>query len=85
MDKDIFISQVFEQLQKMPTDQKDAWILTKAKLLSEAEQQDFMMSLTGEKMITYMPAEDEIWTFCEKVQNSDIVMEYETHYCEFRG
>ena len=83
MEKDHFISRIEEQLQKMSEAQKDAWILTKAKLLPEPEQQDFMLSLNGEKMIGYMPAEFEIQQFCEKVRKGDICVEYETHYCEF--
>lgn len=30
-----------------------------------------------------MPEQDDIKTFCEKVKNGDIFVEYETHYVEF--
>lgn len=83
MEKDNFIEHIHNQLDKMSTKQKDEWILTRAKLLSEAEQQDFIMSLSGEKKITYMPTKVQIEDFCEKVKNGDISIEYETHYYEF--
>lgn len=85
LEKDTFIECVMEQLQKMSEAQKDAWILTKAKLLPESERRDFLMSLNGEKIVIYMPAEAEIERFCEKVRNGDIYVEYETHYYEFNS
>lgn len=83
MERIKFIDSIRELLRDMSAAQKDAWILTKAKLLSESEQQDFILSLKGEKIITYMPAEEDIEAFCQKVQNGDIYVEYETHYREF--
>lgn len=83
MERMMFIDQVKEQLEKMSESEKDEWILKRAKLLSESEQQGFFMSLTGEKTITYMPSKAEIEDFCEKVQNGDIYVEYEAHYYEF--
>lgn len=53
------------------------------KINRESEEQDFIMALTGEKKISYMPTEPQIEEFCEKVQNGDIFVEYETHYYEF--
>lgn len=79
----MFINQVKEQLNKMTDAQKDEWILAKAKLLPISEQQDFLMSLTGEKIITYMPTELEIKNFCQKVKDGDIYMAYVTEYFEF--
>ncbi len=35
------------------------------------------------KAIGDMPERDKITTFCEKVRNGDICVEYETHYVEF--
>lgn len=64
-------------------EEKDAWILTQANLTEESEAEDFIMSLTGEKKISYMPTELQIEEFCKKVQNGDIFVEYETHYYEF--
>jgi len=69
----------------MTAEQKDEWILTQASLTSESEQQDFLMSLSGEKKIIYMPALKEIEEFCADVQNGKIYVEYETHYCEFNS
>lgn len=63
--------------------QKDAWILEQAKLVPEAERHDFIMSLTGEKKIAYMPTETEIDEFCKRVWSGEIYVEYETHYYEF--
>lgn len=83
MEKSLFVDQVVEQLYKMSEKEKDEWILKRARLLDESEQQGFMMSLTGEKMITYMPSVSEIDEFCDKVQSGDIYVEYETHYYEF--
>lgn len=83
MEKNHFIADICKQLDKMSVEQKDAWILTRAELLSESEQQDFLLSLSGEKKITYMPAKAEIDEFCRKVKSGDISVEYETHYYEF--
>lgn len=83
MEKDSFIKLVWEQLQSMLPAQKDAWILSKAKLLPESKQEDFMMTLTGQKLIEYMPTEAEIVQFCQKVQDGQIYVEYDTCYCEF--
>lgn len=79
----MFIDLVKEQLCKMSEAEKEAWILTQAKLLAEYEQQSFLMSLSGEKKVMYMPGQGEIEDFCEKVENGDIYLEYETHYYEF--
>ena len=52
-------------------------------MIPEAERHDFIMSLTGEKKITYMPTETEIDEFCKRVWSGEIYVEYETHYYEF--
>jgi hypothetical protein len=79
----MFIKLVEEQLDKMSETEKDKWILEQAKLLKESKQQGFLMSLSGEKKIMYMPSQREIEEFCEKVENGEIYLEYETHYYEF--
>lgn len=83
MEKKDFINYINKLLQEMSVEEKDAWILTQAKLTEESEAQDFIMALTGEKKISYMPTELQIEEFCRKVQNGDIFVEYETHYYEF--
>ena len=85
MKNNAFEDHIIKLLQEMSVQQKDDWILIKAKLISETEQQDFIMSLTGEKKITYMPTETEIEEFCRKVNCGDIYVEYESHYCEFNS
>lgn len=79
----MFIKQVEEQLNRMSEAEKEEWILSQARLLEEREQQDFLMSLSGEKKIIYMPSQREIEEFCEKVKSGEIYLEYETHYYEF--
>ena len=79
----MFIKQVKEQLGKMSEAEKEEWILIQAKLLGESKQQSFLMSLSGEKKVIYMPSQGEIEEFCEKVDHGDIYLEYETHYYEF--
>lgn len=83
MEKKDFINYINKLLQEMSVEEKDAWILTQANLTEESEAEDFIMSLTGEKKISYMPTELQIEEFCKKVQNGDIFVEYETHYYEF--
>lgn len=83
MEKKDFINYINKLLREMSVEEKDAWILTQAKLAEESEAQDFIMSLTGKKKISYMPTELQIEEFCRKVQNGDIFVEYETHYYEF--
>jgi len=79
----MFIKLVEEQLDKMSETEKDKWILEQAKLLEESKQQGFLMSLSGEKKIIYMPSQRDIEEFCEKVESGEIYIEYETHYYEF--
>jgi len=79
----VFIKQVEEQLIKMSEAEKVEWIISQARLLPERNQQDFLMSLSGEKKIIYMPSQREIEEFCEKVERGEIYLEYETHYYEF--
>ena len=79
----MFIKLVEEQLDKKSETEKDKWILEQAKLLEESKQQGFLMSLSDEKKIMYMPSQREIEEFCEKVESGEIYTEYETHYYEF--
>ena len=79
----MFIKQVAEQLNRMSEAEKEEWVLSQARLLEEREQQDFLMSLSDEKKIIYMPSQREIEEFCEKVESGEIYLEYETHYYEF--
>ena len=79
----MFIKLVKKQLDKMSETEKDKWILTQAKLLEESKQEGFLMSLSGEKKIIYMPSQKEIEELCDKVEIGEIYLEYETHYFEF--
>ena len=79
----MFIEQVEEQLRKMSEADKDRWILAQAKLLDESERQGFLLALSGQKKITYMPDDSEIQAFLEKVEKGEIYVEYEAHYYEF--
>lgn len=83
MDYGVFMDFICKKLQELSPARKDAWILEQAKMVSESARQDFIMSLTGEKKIIYMPTEAEIEEFCKKVQDGEIYVEYETHYYEF--
>lgn len=71
------------QLTKMSESEKDTWILSQVKLLSEHEQEGILLSLSGVKKIIDMPMYDEIDRFCERGENGEIFFEYETHYYEF--
>lgn len=83
MDYSEFIDCICKTLQELPAARKDAWILEQAKMIPEEMRYNFILSLTGEKKITYMPTEAEIDEFCEKVHSGEIYVEYETHYFEF--
>lgn len=78
-----FIKQVTEQLKKMPEWEKEQWILERAKLLKEDERQGFLMTLSGEKKIAYMPSLQEIEEFCQKAASGEIYVEHEKRYFEF--
>lgn len=78
-----YIQQITEQLNKMSEEQKNKWILSRAKLCKESERQGFLQSLTGEKKVSYLPTQREIEEFCRKAENQEIYLEYETHYYEF--
>ena len=69
-----FITQVTNQLQKMTESEKDAWILSQAKLTAEGHQEDFLHSLTGGKKVLGMPSAQEIADFCQKVKAGDIMV-----------
>ena len=78
-----YIDKTNKQLKMMTEKEKDAWILSQAKILSERKQEDFYKSICGTKIIINMPDQNEIKAFCEKVKIGDITVEYETHYVEF--
>lgn len=77
------LKKIEKQLTAMSEAEKDAWILSQAKLLSESVQEGILLSLSGVKKIINMPTPDEINRFCERVKNGEIYFEYETHYYEF--
>lgn len=78
-----FLEKIEKQLAEMSGREKDAWILSQAKLYPENRQEEILLSLSGKKKIIDMPMYDEINEFCERVENGDIYFEYETHYYEF--
>ncbi|OLR56642.1 hypothetical protein BHK98_11520 [Hornefia porci] len=78
-----FYNKLQKQLERMTEKEKDSWILSQAKILPDWKQEDFYKSICGTKKIISMPEQDDIKTFCEKVKNGDIFVEYETHYVEF--
>ncbi len=80
---DNFLDKIKEQLLLMTEEEKDSWIMSQARITSEYRQEDFYKSLCGRKRILYMPEIKEIFDFCNKVMNREIVIEYETHYVEF--
>lgn len=49
-----YIQLITEQLNKMSEEQKNQWILSRAKLCKESERQGFLQSLTGEKKVAYI-------------------------------
>lgn len=80
---DHFIEKIQKQLQTMSEKEKDAWIISQAKISPEWRQEDFYKSICGVKKVIAMPERQEIEDFCEKVRNGEIAVEYETHYVEF--
>ena len=80
---DDFYKKLQKQLKCMTETEKDAWILSQAKILPTWKQEDFYKSICGTKKVINMPDRDEITAFSEKVRNGDISVEYETHYVEF--
>ncbi len=81
--KDVFIQETKKQLASMTQQQKDEWIIMQAQLLNSTKQQDFLRSLSGDKLILCMPSNDKIDEFCKQVNDGKICLEYETHYYEF--
>jgi hypothetical protein len=80
---DNFLDKIRKQLEQMTETQKDAWVLSQAKLLPERKREDFYKSLCGTKKVIDMPERSEIDEFCDKVRNGDITVEYYTYYFEF--
>lgn len=78
-----FIDKIQEQLKRMSEEEKDAWIISQAKIATEWLQENIYKSICGTKKVVDMPEPREIDEFCEKVRDGDIVVEYETHYVEF--
>lgn len=78
-----YLDEIKVQLKRMSEIEKDEWIISQAKTVSENMQKDFLMTLTGEKKIMNIPTLEEIDDFCIKVKNCEIYFEYETHYNEF--
>ena len=69
----------------MTEEEKDAWIISQAKILPDRKQEDFYKSLCGTKKIINMPERSEIAEFCQKVSNGEITVVYYTYYEEFDG
>lgn len=59
----LFIQEVKNQLFLMTSKEKDDWIIQQAQLLPEAKHQDFLKSLSQEKIIMDMPSYDSIDAF----------------------
>lgn len=78
-----FYNKVQKQLKHMTEKEKDAWILSQAKIFPAWQHEDFYKSITGTKRVINMPEKGEISSFCNKVREGDIFVEYETHYVEF--
>lgn len=78
-----YLDKVKTQLANMSEFEKDEWILSQAKLISEFRRTDFLLSLSGEKRVIDMPPFDEIVKFCQQVESGEVYFEYETHYYEF--
>ncbi|MDD3138331.1 MAG: hypothetical protein PHX08_05080 [Lachnospiraceae bacterium] len=81
--KNVFIQEIEKQLALMTLQDKDEWIIMQAQLLNETKQQDFLKSLSREKLILDMPDSEIIDEFCKQVSEGRICLEYETHYYEF--
>lgn len=80
---DEVIDKIKKQLKLMTEKEKDAWILSQAKILPVWEQENFYKSICGKKKVIDMPERSDISEFCQKVSNGEITVEYETHYVEF--
>ncbi len=80
---DDFINKIQKQLESMSEKEKDSWIISQAKTISDWRQEDFFKSICGTKKVIYMPERQEIDGFCKKILSGEIVVEYETHYVEF--
>ncbi len=80
---DGFYDKIQKQLNQMTEKDKDAWILSQAKILPEWKQEDFYKSICGTKKVINMPERSDITRFCKMVRDGDITVEYETHYVEF--
>ena len=78
-----FFDKIKKQLKRMMEAEKDAWILSQAKILPDFRQEDFYKSICGTKKVINMPERSEITGFCEKVKRGDVVVEYVTHYVAF--
>ena len=63
---DNFYDKLQRQLKKMTEQEKDAWILSQAKILPEWEQEDFYKSICGTKKVIHMPEPSEVDEFCRK-------------------
>ena len=69
-----YLDKVKAQLKKMSLEEKDAWILTQAKLISNYKQNDFLLSLSGTKKIINMPTLDDIDILCTRIETGDIYL-----------
>lgn len=82
-DRNTFIQEIKKQLALMTSQEKDKWITMQAELFNESKRQDFLNSLSGEKLIVDMPDKEKIDEFCKQVSEGKICLEYEKHYYEF--
>lgn len=68
----VFIQETKKQLALMTSQEKDEWIIMQAQLLNETKQQDFLRSLSREKLILDMPSNEIIDEFCKQVSDGEI-------------
>ncbi|MCD7949396.1 MAG: hypothetical protein LUG12_03915 [Erysipelotrichaceae bacterium] len=78
-----FVANVKQQLSLMTEQEKDNWIINQAIILSSSKQQEFLKTLSGEKIIMNMPDDKEFYQFCSNVSNGTLYIGYETWYEEF--
>ncbi len=64
---DNFIKKIQKQLQIMSEKEKDAWIISQAKISPEWQQEDFYKSICGMKKVIDMPERREIDDFCAMI------------------
>lgn len=77
MDFKSYITKIEDHLDSMTEEQMKTWILSQARVVEEEERQSFMESLTGDMKIKLPLSVEEVYDWCQQIEDGDLYFETE--------